>query len=329
MPQVSQPLSLNSHEIMLKSMLNPYTQSSFKNPLPLSTSTSYTLQQKLQATKQKLKQNNNKHKTETKRSLGCKEDKAETHQSAIGRPNKYSNNKSIEPKTGRIQKPYKIKSTKLHNDNLELNKSLNISLNKFNESIPILDLPIEINKIPNHSFNTFSQHTSLAQKPKSNKISSDKSKVSPIKQAMATLTTSTGLAISKVKPTMTTKTTSPRNPKSVYIDLDCAAEQARLKSTILQNKTPEKKSTVPITLNPAMLLSSCPGLSITPIIKTTENNINRPAKELSTSRPIKNNSVQSKIYNFEQLQQLSNSFTITKTEKNDNKKPAPAVILLD
>lgn len=300
------------------------------NPLPLNTSTSYTLQQKLQATKQKLKQNNNKQKTETKRSIGCKGDKTDMHQSTIGRPYKYSSNKNSEPKIGQTQKSYKTKSTKLYNnDNIELNKSLNVSFNKFNESIPCLDSSIEINKVPNHSYNTFSQHASFAQKKKSNKMFPDKSKVSAIDQSLVTLTTSTGLAISKVKPAMTTtKTTTSHNPKSVYIDLDCADEQARLKSTILQNKTPEKKSSVPITLNPALLISSCPGLSITPIIKTT-NNINRQVNEPSTSRQTKKIPVKPKIYNLEQLQQLSNSFSITKTEKNDNKKTAPELILID
>lgn len=49
--------------------------------------------------------------------------------------------------------------------------------------------------------------------------------------------------MSRVKPTSPMKTTiNPRNQKSVYIDLDSVVEQVHLKSSIVQQKIPEKKN---------------------------------------------------------------------------------------
>lgn len=312
-PQVSHPLPMNtqlSNQIM--SMFAPYTQSPLF-PMTQETSYNYTLQQKLLATKQKLKKNSNKPKAESKRSAISKTDKSDRLPN--GKPKKSSSIKiSIESKIVRNSKLPNNKSTKRpKTTRLELCKSLNIPHNTLNElkSPHNLDSIVEINKLPN----------SIGQSQKPNNLSSVKQKA--IKHTTAT----TLLAVDKSKPTIMTKPTSSRNPKSVYIDLDSAAEQARLKSTILHNKSPEVKKTATVSLNPAMLLSSCPGLSITPVVNANDN---RKAIETSlASRHVQNVQTITNNFNFEQFQHLGNSLTITKSEKNVNKKSKPELILID
>lgn len=318
-PQVSHPLPMNtqlSNQIM--SMFAPYTQSPLF-PMTQETSYNYTLQQKLQATKQKLKKNsNNKPKAESKRSTISKTDKSDAHRLPNGKQKKSSSVKiSIESKIVRNSKLFNNKSTKKPKSNrLEPCKSLNISHNTHNELKPShnLDSIVEINKLP--------YNIVQPQKQKPNNLSLVKQKA--VKQTMA----STLLTMDKSKPTIMMKPTNSHNPKSVYIDLDCAAEQARLKSTILQNKSPEIKKTATVSLSPAMLLSSCPGLSITPVVNANDN---RKATETSlASRHVQNIPTITQNFNFEQFQHLSNSsLTITKSEKNFNKKSKPELILID
>lgn len=314
-PQVSHPLPMNtqlSNQIM--SMFAPYTQSPLF-PMTQETSYNYTLQQKLQATKQKLKKNSNKPKTESKRS---KTDKLDSHRLPNGKQKKSSSVKiSIDSKIVRNSKLSNNKSTKKPKTNrLEPCKSLNISHNTQNELKPSHNLNsiAEINKLP--------YNIVQPQKQKPNNLSLVKQKA--VKQTMA----STFLTMDKSKPTIMMKPTNSRNPKSVYIDLDCAAEQARLKSTIFQNKSPEIKKTATVSLSPAMLLSSCPGLSITPVVNTNDN---RKTTETSlASRHVQNIPTITQNFNFEQFQHLSNSsLTITKSEKNFNKKSKPELILID
>jgi len=315
-PQVSHPLPMNtqlSNQIM--SMFAPYTQSPLF-PMTQETSYNYTLQQKLQATKQKLKRNSIKPKAEPKRSIISKIDKLDIHQVPNGKQKKSSILKtSIESKIVRNPKLTNNNPTKNPKTNgLELCKSLNISQNMLNEikSSHNLDSNIEINKLPNS--------IDQSQKQKPNNSSSIKQKT--VKHSIA----ATLLAIDKSKPIMP-KTTSSRNPKSVYIDLDSAAEQARLKSTILHSKTPEIKKTTTVSLSPAMLLSSCPGLSITPVVNPNDN---RKANETSlVSNHVQNIPTITKNFNLEQFKHLGNSLTITKSEKNGNKKTKPELILID
>jgi len=298
-------------------MFAPYTQSPLF-PMTQETSYNYTLQQKLLATKQKLKKNSIKSKTESKRSPISKTDKiSDVHRLPNSKLKKSSSIKvSIESKIVQCSKLSNNKPTKRPKTNhLELCKSLNISHNTLNElkSSQNLDSIVEINKLSNS--------IGQSQKQKPNNLSSVKQKA--VKHAMA----ATLLTIDKSKPTITTKPTSSRNPKSVYIDLDSAAEQARLKSTILHNKSPEVKKTATVSLSPAMLLSSCPGLSITPVVNTNDN---RKANETSlASRHVQNIQTITKNFNFEQFQHLGNSLTITKSEKNVNKKSKPELILID
>jgi len=313
-PQVSHPLPMNtqlSNQIM--SMFAPYTQSPLF-PMSQQTSYNYTLQQKLQATKQKLKKNSNKPKAESKRS---KTEKLDVHRLPNGKQKKSSSIKvSIDSKIVRNSKLSNNKPTKKTKTNhLELCKTLNISHNAQNELKPShnLDSIVEINKLPND--------IGQSQKQKPNNLSSIKQKA--VKQAMS----STLLTVEKSKPTVMMKPTNSRNPKSVYIDLDSVAEQARLKSTILQNKSPEIKKTATVSLSPAMLLSSCPGLSITPVVNANDN---RKANETSlASRHVQNIPTITQNFNFEKFQHLNNSLTITKSEKNVNKKSKPELILLD
>uniref|UniRef100_A0A2H8TCI2 Calcineurin-binding protein cabin-1 n=2 Tax=Melanaphis sacchari TaxID=742174 RepID=A0A2H8TCI2_9HEMI len=316
-PQVSHALPLNtqlSNQIM--SRFAPYTQSPLMFPMTQETSYNYTLQQKLQATKQILKRNNSKPKAE-KRSASSKTDKLDTNRLSSGKQKKNINLKiNIDSKIIRNSKLSINKPTKRSKTNrLELSKPLNISHNTPNElkSSHNLDSISEINTPPNSM--------GQSQKQKPNISSSDILK--NVKHPMI----STLLAMDKSKPTLKTKTTSSRNPKSVYIDLDSATEQARLKSTIFQNKSPEVKKTAIVPLSPAMLLSSCPGLSITPVVNTNDN---RKANETSlASCHVQNITKTTKNFNFEQLQHLSNSLTITKSEKNVNKKSKPELILID
>jgi len=303
-----------SNQIM--SMFAPYTQSPLF-PMTQETSYNYTLQQKLQATKQKLKRNSIKPKTESKRSIISKIDKSDIHRLPIGKQKKsYSLKTTIESKIMRNSKLPNNKPTKRPKTNhLELGKSLNNSQNILDKikSSHDLDSNVEINKLPNS--------IEQSQKQKSNNLSSIKQKA--VKHSMAT----TLLAIDKSKLTIMTKTTSSRNPKSVYIDLDSAAEQARLKSTILHNKSPEIKKTTSVSLNPAMLLSSCPGLSITPVVNANDN---RKANEISSaSNHVQNIPTITKNFNLEQFKHLGHSLTITKSEKNVNKKTKPELILID
>jgi len=86
----------------------------------------------------------------------------------------------------------------------------------------------------------------------------------------------------------------------VCVNLGSGTEQAGLKSSTLQNKDQDKKVPVPVMLNPGVILSPCPGLSITPVVNCQTN-------DLSRNIPMK-----SKNYNFEQL---GNCITITKTDK--------------
>lgn len=316
-PQVSHPLPMNtqlSNQIM--SMFAPYTQSPLF-PMTQETSYNYTLQQKLQATKQKLKQNSIKPKAEPKRSILSKIDKSDIHRLQNGIQKKSSILKtSIESKI--------VRNSKLTNNNptinpktncLELCKSLNISQNMLNEikSSHNLDSNVEINKLPN------SIDQSQKQKPNNSSLIKQKT----VKHSIAAKL----LAMDKSKLTITPKTTSSRNPKSVYIDLDSAAEQARLKSTILHNKSPEIKKTTTVSLSPAMLLSSCPGLSITPVVNPNDN---RKANETSlASNHVQNLPTISTNFNLEQFRHLGNSLTITKSEKNGNTKTKPELILID
>ncbi|XP_027850821.2 calcineurin-binding protein cabin-1-like [Aphis gossypii] len=316
-PQVSHALPLNtqlSNQIM--SMFAPYTQSPLMYPINQETSYNYTLQQKLQATKQKLKKPINKPKAETKRSTNSKTEKSDAHR-LPNKPKKSTSIKtSIDSKIVRNPKLSINKPTKRPKINrLELSKTLNISHSTPNElkTSHNLDSILEINKLSNS--------ISQSQNQKPNNLSSDKPKA--VKHSMA----ATLVPMGKSKPTMMTKTTSSRNPKSVYIDLDSAAEQARLKSTILQNKNPETKKTATVPLSPAMLLSSCPGLSITPVVNTNDNR--KPNETLLASHHVQNITTTSKNFNFEQLQHLGNSLTITKSEKNTNKKSKPELILID
>lgn len=298
-------------------MFAPYTQSPLMYPMNQETSHDYTLKQKLQATKQKLKKPINKPKAETKRSTNFKTEKSDAHRLPNKPKKSTSINTSIDLKIGRNPKLSINKPTKRPKINrLELSKTLNISHSTPNElkTSHNLDSILEINKLSNS--------ISQSQNQKPNDLSSDKPKA--VKHSMAT----TLVAMGKSKPTMmTSSSTSSHNPKSVYIDLDSAAEQARLKSTILQNKNPETKKTATVPLSPAMLLSSCPGLSITPVVNTNDN---RKANEtLLASRHVQNITTTSANFNFEQLQHLGSSLTITKSEKNINKKSKPELILID
>lgn len=323
---VSHSLSLNKqlpNQIM--SMLTPCKQSPLMFPMSLEPcSYNITLQQKLQATKQKLKRSNNKQKIETKRSTTNKDNKYKTdaNQLSNGRSKKYSskinelklvrNQKS--PNISKLVKPSKSAS-------LEFNKTVNILLDK-SKPYQYLDSVVEINNVHHNTGNTFCEATSSSLKP--NKTSFDKLKTSVVKQ-----TATSGTAMSNVKSSILNKVAAtPHNPKSVYIDLDSAAEQARLKSTLLHNKNPDKKNTAPVSLNPAMLLSSCPGLSITPVVNTNDNMSRKATNEQSTSRLVQNTPT-SKNFNFEHLQQLGNSLTITKSEKNGNKNQTPELIIID
>lgn len=297
------------------SMLVPYSQSPLMYPLPLETcSYAYTLQQKLQATKQKLKRSNSKQKIESKRSTYSKVDKVDTNRSMTFKPKKHSSsNKFSSLGIGKESKIKNQKSTvnttkQPKRDHLENSStSLHISSNNLNS-------PLQNNKLPKHLSNKFNETVSPPlQNTKPLKTYSDKLKTSGIKIL------GNGNA-NNVKPIVMTKVNMARNTKSVFIDLDSAAEQARLKSTIFQNKSPEKKKTIPLSLNPAILLSSCPGLSITPVMNANDNIMHRKGLEPSTSRQIQNSST-SNNFNFEQqFQHLSNSLTITKTEKNANNK---------
>lgn len=249
----------------------PYIQSPLMFQQPQEKcSHAYTLQQKLQATKLKLK---------SKRPTTNKSDSSKIYESKIVRNQKLTNI---------------IKLTKQHKNN-----RLNITFNKLNEfkSTKNLDSSVEtINKLPNNSCN-------ITQKIKSNKTPNNKLKL---------FSKQTKVPTGKL-PSPISITTNLHNPKSMYIDLDSVAEQSRLKSTILQDKSSEKKNTTPVTLNPSMLLSSCPGLSITPVINS--NTINHKSIECLTLQQVQNTSTASKSINIEQLQHLSNGLTITKSEK--------------
>lgn len=307
-------------------MLVPYSQSPLMYPLPLETcSYAYTLQQKLQATKQKLKRSNNKQKIELKRPPNNKGDKVDTYRSMSFKPRKnISNNKFSNLGNGKDLKSKSLKSpanaakqtTKI--DHLEhSSKSIHISSNNLNdiqlnnnlESVEI----VEINKLPKNVNNKFKETFSPVQNPKGLKTYSNK----PRKSAVKVLSNGN---VNNVKPIVTKKTNTARNTKmyTEYIDLDSAAEQARLKSTIFQNKSPEKKCTIPVSLNPAMLLSTCPGLSITPVLNANDNNMHHTVVGEQSSHQIRTNL---NSFSFEQqFQRLSNSLTITKSEKNTNNK---------
>lgn len=302
------------------SLLAPCKQSPLMFPMSLEPCNyNITLQQKLLATKQKLKRSNSKQKIETKRTSSIK-DRIEHGQLSNGRPKKNSTNKSSELKIVKNQKSSNIiKAVKQMKSGgtAELDKS---------KSHHNFDSIVDFSKVIHHSIGFKFGEATPPPSLKSNKTSSDKLKSSTVKQTA----TATSVAVSNVKPTVSTKTASSRNSKSVYIDLDSAAEQARLKSTILQNKNPEKKNSAPVSLSPAILLSSCPGLSITPVVNTMNDNSGRKnatINDQSTSRQIPNVST-SKNFNFEQLQQLGNSLTITKSEKS-KKQTAPELILID
>lgn len=313
------------------SLLAPCTQSPLMFPMSLEPCNyNITLQQKLLATKQKLKRSNSKQKIETKRSTSSKDkDRTDSGQLSNGKPKKSSSNKSNELKIVRNQKPSNIvkllkqmKSGRI----AELDKPANILTNK-SKSHHNLDSVVDFSKVIHHSIGFKRSEAAPSPPLKPNKTPSDKPKTTAVRPS-ATLT---GVTVNNAKPSVLISTTSPRNSKSVYIDLDSAAEQARLKSTILQNKNPEKKNTAPVALSPAILLS-CPGLSITPVVNTTNDNTGRKTamiNEPSTSRQVSNVPT-SKNFNFEQLQQLGNSLTITKSEKNGSKKQtAPELILID
>lgn len=301
----SSPLQ-NTQEIM--SMLTPLKHSSPMFPLALEPSSyTNTLQQKLQATKQKLKRNNTKQKGEIKRLTNNKLVKS-INNLPTSKPIKTSN-KNTNSKTVSFKKSLNVKPTKqCKNNNLELNAFLNTSHNEFEGPTYNLDSAVEIKMLPDKFIKTplLTQKSKTTSKPKS----------TTIKQGMM----AAGVSISKVEPSTVIKTKMiPQKSKSVYINLDSAAEQARLKSTIL-NKNVEKKKTASLPLDPALLLSSCPGLSITPIVNSNDNISYQMKERIQT--PI----TKSKNGNFEHL---SNSVTITKTEKNSNKKSLTEVILID
>lgn len=315
-----------SNQIM--SMLAPYSQSPLLFPMPMETCNyNYTLQQKLQATKQKLKRNNSKEKLESKRSTSNKADKSDTNRLTNGRSKKNTGNKSGgEIKNAKnFKSVHGVKTTKIpKSDRLELGKSSNEKKPKELKLFPCPDPVVEINKLPsaNNACNSFSEEFTPIAGPSQNSKSIEMSYEKPneILTAQQAIASTGSVSVSKVKLPVAAKMAGSR--KSVYIDLDCAAEQARLKSSILQNKSPEKKNTAPVSLNPAMLLSSCPGLSITPIVN--EMSVLHPTQNTSTTMPPPSNN-----FNFKQLQHLGNSLTITKTEKNGSKKSSPELILLD
>lgn len=315
-----------SNQIM--STLVPYSQSPLLFPMPVETSSyNYTLQQKLQATKQKLKRNNSKEKLESKRST--KAGKSDANRLINGKSKKNAGNKrGSELKVAKNYKSlHAVKTTKLpRGDCLEYEKYPNE--NKLNElkSSHCSESIVEITKFPsaNNACKPFSEASEAAAGPSHNSKPIPTSYDNPEETAaalQATMVTG-GVTVSKVKIPVMPKTASSR--KSVYIDLDSAAEQARLKSTILHNKIPETNNTGPVSLNPAMLLSSCPGLSITPIVN--ELSTVRQTQSSSTAMPPPS---PSKNFHFKQLQHLGNSLTITKTEKNGNKKSSSELILLD
>lgn len=306
-------------------MLAPYSQSPLRFPMTLGTcSYAYTLQQKLLTTKQKLKRNNNNNKIESKQSVSYKMNNTDTEKPKKNNFNNWNNELNIIQN----QKTSNIKQTKQPKNNcLELDRSLNYSPSKLNDlkSINKLDLAIEINKLPNNLCVKF-RETSLVQNTKSNKLPSNKPKASTVKHVLA----AAGVAIRKTKPTMTLKTSNPCSSKSVYIDLDSAAEQARLKFSMCQNKDLGEESITPLPLSPAMLLSSCPGLSITPINNKNNDNTNsKPNNQPSISHQIQNPLTTSNNFNFEQLQHLGNNLIITKAEKISNKKSKPELIIID
>ncbi|VVC42534.1 Hypothetical protein CINCED_3A009963 [Cinara cedri] len=325
--QVPHALPTNKQEIsnQIMSMLAPYSQSPLIYPLPLETcSYAYTLQQKLQATKQKLKGSNNKQKTELKRPTSNKIDKVDPIRSVTFKTKKsISNNKFTNLGNN---KELKIKSQKsavstinatkqVKNNQLEHNTFLQNSLNNLNE-LKLnnnLNSAVENKKLPKNLSNKFNEIFSTVQNSKPLKKYSDKSKTSAIKVLGNGNTNST-------KPIMMKKMNMAHNTKSVYIDLDSAAEQARLKSKVFQNKSPENKVTIPVSLNPAMLLSTCPGLSITPILSSNDHNMQHKTIEPSLSHQIQNTSTSNNFSFEQQFQHLSNSLTITKAEKNTNNK---------
>lgn len=307
----SSPLQ-NTQEIM--SMLAPLKHSPPVFPLSLEPSSyTNTLQQKLQATKQKLKRNNTKQKVELKRLTNNKLVKS-IHSLPSSKPIKTSTNKNTNSKTLLNNKSLNVKPTKQYkNNNLELNAFLNTSHKEFEEPTYNLDSAVEIKMLPDKFIKAplLTQKSKIINKPKS----------TTFKQGMI----AAGVSISKVEPSTMIKTKMiPQKSKSVYINLDSAAEQARLKSTILI-KGVEKKKTASLPLDPAILLSSCPGLSITPIVSSNDN-ISYQLKEQKVSHQIQTPTAKSKNCNFEHL---SNSVTITKTEKNSNKKSSTEVILID
>lgn len=288
----------NTQEIM--SILTPSNNSSSSIfPLSLETcSYSNTLQQKLLATKQKLKRIGTKQKTELKRSTFNKLAKSTNNLPNIKlvKNSINKNNESIMLGPEKLPKSMK----ELKSNNLELNNFLNPAHVNFNQSVQNSNSPIEIKMLPDKLTNAMSS----ASKSKS----SDNFKFKTIKQGMMT----SGVTISKVESSSLSKSKNfPQIPKSVYINLDSAVEQARLKSTILQNNGFENKKTKPVSLTPAMLLSSCPGLSITPIVNTNHKTNYGPNK-LSTSCQIQNTTTKTKKCNFEHF---GNSVTITKAEK--------------
>lgn len=306
----------------LLSFLAPYTQSPLMFALPsgMCSSYAYTLQQKLQATKQKLKRNNNKQKSDSKRSLSNKTDKSETNRLSNDRPKKNASKKNSGSKSMSSSKSSFVKSEVIGPQ--LTSKLTNVPSSKFNEPklTHTLEPLVNINRLSsNFASNKFGDGaiTAIApQKPKHNKTNIEKSKTSTIKHK-------TAVAMSKTKPA----TVTSRNSKSVYIDLDSAAEQARLKSSIIHTKVPEKKKASSVPLNPAMLLSSCPGLSITPVVNA--NDKSQKTIDMPSSSMIRNNQTKSKNFNFEHLQQLGNSITITKADKSGNKTSKPEVILID
>lgn len=182
-----------------------------------------------------------------------------------------------------------LKSMKeLKINSLEINNFLNPALVNFNHSLQNLNSPVEIKLLPDKkSTNVMSLSTA---KPKI----SDKLKPTTIKPSMIT----SGVTISKIESSSTTKSNIySQSPKSVCINLDSAVKQSHLKSTLLKKNSFENKKTTSVFPTPAMLLSSCPGLSITPILNT--NNTNTGTKMKSCN-----------------VEQLGNSVTITTIDKN-------------
>jgi len=258
---------------------------------------SNTSPKKLAAKEQKLKEINNKQKTKLKRLTNNKLVKINNNL-PNSKPVKNSINKSNESK---IVLPEKLPdpTKELRHNNLNPNNFLNSTHNNFDHFVQNLDSPVEIIRLPNKMSNVMS----LALKSKI----SDKLKPATIKPDMVT----SEITISKVEPSSTTKSKIlSQKSESITFNLDSAVKLTRPKSTILQNYGLKNEKTTPVPITPAMLLSSCPGITIVPVV-STNNKINFGPNEFSMSSQIQDTS---KIKNCD-LEHFVNSVTINKVER--------------